>query len=129
MKYEVEQKFPVDNLQDVETRLAELGAEVAAERVEVDRYYNHPARDFAETDEALRIRRVGLVNKITYKGPRIDKVTKTRQELELPLGEGDRAAGDWIKMLETLGFSTVSEVHSGVARRTSTGKAALSRSR
>ena len=111
MKYEVEQKFPVDNLRAVEERLGELGAEITDERVEVDRYYNHPARDFAETDEALRIRRVGTANRITYKGPKIDEVTKTRQELELPLGEGERAAADWMKLLETLGFSTVSEVH------------------
>lgn len=111
MKYEVEQKFPVDNLRAVEKRLGELGAEIADARVEVDRYYNHPARDFAETDEALRIRRVGSVNRITYKGPRIDKITKTRQELELPLGEGDTAAADWNTLLEKLGFSAVSEVH------------------
>ncbi len=111
MKYEVEQKFPVDNLHAIENRLGELGAEISDERVEVDRYYNHPARDFAETDEALRIRRTGSVNRITYKGPKIDKVTKTRQELELPLAEGEAAAADWMKLLETLGFSTVSEVH------------------
>ena len=36
MKYEVEQKFPVDNLQAVESRLGELGAEVSDARVEVD---------------------------------------------------------------------------------------------
>ncbi|MBN2295651.1 MAG: class IV adenylate cyclase [Pirellulales bacterium] len=111
MKYEAEQKFPVDNLQDVESRLGELGAEVTGERIEVDRYFNHPARDFAETDEAFRIRRVGPVNKITYKGPRVDETTKTRQELELPLAEGDQSAADWIKLLEKLDFRTVSEVH------------------
>ncbi len=111
MKYEVEQKFPVDNLRAVEERLGEMGAEISDERIEIDRYYNHPARDFAETDEALRIRRTGPVNRITYKGPKIDKVTKTRQELELPLGEGETAAADWMKLLETLGFRTVSEVH------------------
>lgn len=111
MKYEVEQKFPVDNLQAVETRLGELGAGIADERVEVDCYYNHPARDFAQTDEALRIRRIGPLNRITYKGPKVDKVTKTRQELELPLAEGEKSAADWMKLLETLGFRTVSEVH------------------
>jgi adenylate cyclase class 2 len=111
MKYEAEQKFPVDNLEAVEKRLGELGAEVTGERIEVDRYYNHPARDFAQTDEALRIRRFGSVNRMTYKGPRVDEVTKTRQELELPLAEGEQAAVDWDKLLETLGFSVVSEVH------------------
>ena len=109
MKYEVEQKFPVDDMRAVEGRLGELGVEIADERVEVDCYYNHPARDFAETDEALRIRRIGTGNRITYKGPRIDKTTKTRRELELPLGEG--RADDWAVLLETLGFTPVGEVH------------------
>ena len=76
-----------------------------ARRIEVDRYFNHPARDFAETDEALRIRRIGPVNRITYKGPRVDTVTKTRQELELPLVEGEKSAADWITLLEKLGIS------------------------
>ena len=116
MKYEVEQKFPVDDMRAVEKRLGELGVEIADERVEVDCYYNHPARNFAKTDEALRIRRVGpgnrtTANLIAYKGPRIDKTTKTRRELELPLGDGRAAAADWGTLLKTLGFTPVGEVH------------------
>ena len=111
MKYEVELKFPVDNIKVVEDRLRELGGEILAVNVEVDLYYNHPSRDFAKTDEALRIRRVGTVNWITYKGPKIDEATKTRKELELPLADGETVAGDWSKLLETLGFRPVSEVH------------------
>ena len=111
MKYEVEQKFPVDDMRAVEERLGVLGAGIDDERGEVDCYYNHPARDFAETDEALRIRRVGSANRITYKGPRIDKTTKTRRELELPLGDGRAAATDWGTLLKALGFTPVGEVH------------------
>lgn len=111
MKYEVEQKFPVAGLAGVEKSLLELGATIAGARVEVDCYYNHPLRDFAETDEALRLRRVGDRNWITYKGPRIDATTKTRRELELPLGEGEGAAADWATLLQTLGFRAVGSVH------------------
>lgn len=111
MKYEVEQKFSVDDMRAVEERLGELGAEIGDAFVEVDCYYNHPARDFGATDEALRLRRVGTANRITYKGPRIDKTTKTRQELELPLADGPAAAADWAVLLETLGFKPVGEVH------------------
>ena len=44
-----------------------------------------PCRDFAQTDEALRIRTVGDTSFVTYKGPKLDATTKTRRELELPL--------------------------------------------
>ena len=114
MKYEVEQKYPVSGLQLIEGRLESMGVTLTQRRVEIDRYYNHPARDFAETDEALRIRHTEsghqTSNRITYKGPRVDKATKTRRELELPLGEGETAAADWHKLLEALGFRPVGTV-------------------
>ena len=56
----------------LESRLAELGATISAAQAEVDVYFAHPARDFARTDEALRIRRKGGRTFITYKGPKID---------------------------------------------------------
>ena len=49
---------------------------------QVDRYFAHPCRDFARTDEALRLRRDGDDVAITWKGPRIDAATKTRRESE-----------------------------------------------
>ena len=110
MKYEVEQKFPVADMAALEAKLDALGADVRAAQVEVDRYFAHPARDFAKTDEALRIRRKGPDNFMTYKGPKIDKTTKTRQEIELPLGPGEASAADWNQMLEVLGFVAVGEV-------------------
>ncbi len=85
MPYEVEMKFPAADLAELESRLAGLGATIAAPQSEVDVYFAHPARDFAKTDEALRIRRKGSLNFITYKGPKIDAATKTRREIELPL--------------------------------------------
>jgi len=78
MQFEVEQKFPVADLADVENRLAALGATFVDEVVQVDRYFAHPSRDFAKTDEAIRIRQVGDANFITYNGPKIDTTTKTR---------------------------------------------------
>jgi len=110
MKYEVEQKFPVADVAALKARLVALEATVSGRRGEIDRYYAHPARDFAVTDEALRIRRTDRANYITYKGPKVDTTTKTRREIELPLGphEGDVAA--WEGLLEALGFTPVAEV-------------------
>ncbi len=110
MKYEVEQKFPVLDITAVQANLATLGTSLSPPRLEVDVYFAHPARNFAQTDEALRIRRTGEANCITYKGPKIDPTTKTRRELELPLGSGDESAGQWRLLLETLGFQPVGEV-------------------
>src|SRR5205085_570940 len=75
-----------------------------------DQYFNHPARDFGRTDEALRLRRVGDQNFITYKGPKIDAATKTRRELELPLPSGSDVGGRFSELLLTLGFISAGTV-------------------
>jgi adenylate cyclase, class 2 len=108
MRYEVEQKFPAADLATLERRLADLGAEISQRRVEVDRYYAHPSRDFAATDEALRIRAAGSSAFITYKGPKLDATTKTRREIDLALPAGQAEA--WAELLEALGFRPVAEV-------------------
>jgi len=110
MSYEVEQKFPVDDFRAIEQALRSLGVEIGRAEEEVDRYFNHPAHDFRESDEALRIRRKGTANRITYKGPRVDQTTKTRREIELPLPDGDDVPRQWQGLLETLGFSPFNEV-------------------
>lgn len=107
---EVEQKFPVVDLSAIESRLAALNAEFLGPRREVDVYYAHPARDFAATDEALRIRRRGEEAFLTYKGPKIDATTKTRREIDLRLPGGQEGAGPWAALLEALGFRPVAEV-------------------
>lgn len=85
--YEVEQKYPLSDVAAVEAALARLGATWHGTVEQVDRYFNHPCRDFAATDEALRLRRTGEALAITWKGPRLDATAKTRRELELPLAE------------------------------------------
>jgi adenylate cyclase class 2 len=110
MPYEVEQKFPVADMAALEARLCDLGVSISQPRAEVDVYFGHPGRDFARTDEALRIRRKGASNSITYKGPKIDQTTKTRAEIELPLPPGEESARAWAGLLEALGFRPVGEV-------------------
>lgn len=110
MQFEVEQKFSVADLAAVAANLRELGASSRDPVVQVDRYFSHPARDFSQTDEALRLRQIGEQNFITYKGPKIDRVTKTRQEIELPLAAGASSAVQWTMLLQSLGFQPVAEV-------------------
>jgi len=109
-RMEVEQKFPVPDLRAIEAQLAILGARPSAPKIEIDVYYRHPARDFAATDEALRIRRVGESNFMTYKGPKIDRTTKTRKEIDLPLPPGSGGYEPWSELLAALGFAPVAEV-------------------
>jgi len=110
MTYEVEMKFPVTDWAELESRLAELRATISLAQAEVDVYFAHPARDFARTDEALRIRRKGSQNFITYKGPKIDATTKTRHEIDLPLPPDEETAQAWTDLLIALRFTPVGEV-------------------
>ncbi len=108
--YEVEQKYRVPDQAAVRQQLDELGAAWEDGIRQVDRYFAHPCRDFARTDEALRIRQVDDVNCVTYKGPKIDATTKTRRELELPLPGGADFAQEFAQLLTLLGFEFVAAV-------------------
>jgi adenylate cyclase class 2 len=110
MKMEVELKFPVADRAALEAGLATLGAAISGPHIEVDTYFSHPARDFARTDEALRLRRKKDTFFITYKGPKIDAATKTRREIELPLAVDEAGFPSWFGLLEVLGFAKVGEV-------------------
>jgi adenylate cyclase class 2 len=110
MHYEVEQKFPVEDLPAMERGLTALGAKAEPPQVQVDRYFAHPCRDFATTDEALRIRRIGQENFVTWKGPKLDQTTKTRREIELPLEPGTAGLDRFAGLLEALGFQVVAQV-------------------
>jgi len=104
MKLEVEQKFRVADPAALRKRLESLGIRFAAPFRQVDAYFNHPARDFAVSDEALRIRSIGDKNFVTYKGPKLDKAVKTRKELEQPLVGGREAAERFEELLLALSF-------------------------
>jgi adenylate cyclase class 2 len=110
MHLEVELKFRVKAPQALGERLAALGLAWRDAVDQSDLYWAHPARDFAQTDEALRVRTVGGQSWITYKGPKLDAQTKTRRELELPLGAGTATAAAWRELLTALGFRPVAEV-------------------
>ncbi|MFM8286370.1 MAG: class IV adenylate cyclase [Planctomycetaceae bacterium] len=103
---EVELKYRVAGDQALRTRLTALGGVRRGEEQQRDQYFNHPQRDFAQTDEAVRVRSVGAAAAVTYKGPLVDKITKTREEIEVELA--GPAGGPAIEaMLQRLGFRPV----------------------
>lgn len=97
-------KFPAPNFAALEQRLAAETAQPAEDLVEADHYFNAPDRDFAQSDEALRLRRIGPQNRVTYKGPKRDALTKTRAEIEVGLEPGERAAEDFMRLLRELRY-------------------------
>ena len=103
--FEVEQKFRLPDPAAFLKRVAEIGLSWKKKVVEADTYFQHPCRDFVQTDEALRVRRhltfffgdsentqleccperAEAEQLITFKGPRLDRQAKIRKEIELPL--------------------------------------------
>jgi adenylate cyclase, class 2 len=107
---EIESKYRVDDHEPYRKRLAERGAKLIESREDADRYFNAPDRDFARTDEAFRVRRIGERNLLTYKGPKRDALTKTRAEIEVPFADGSASADDLERLLQHLGYRPVTVV-------------------
>lgn len=107
---EIEMKFPVTDFTPVLKRLEHWHARADDALDEADHYYNAPDRDFARTDEALRLRRIGPANVITYKGPKQPGPTKTRSEVEVGLTPGAEAAEAFCRLLTHLGYRAVAIV-------------------
>jgi adenylate cyclase class 2 len=132
--FEVEVKIRADH-DAVRSRLEARGGAQCAKVRQVDTYYDAPHRDFAETDEALRIRRetrrAGEVDdetergadetagddqmqdggdettvNVTYKGPLLDEASKTRTEHETAVLDGETMDA----ILGGLGFEPVATV-------------------
>jgi adenylate cyclase class 2 len=108
--FEVELKFPVRDSASLAERLGQLGAEPLGAETHADTYYNHPCRDFAETREALRVRRIDGVPRVTYKGPKLSGEIKARWELEWRLDPGDPDGAKTETLLQSLGFEAVATV-------------------
>ncbi len=100
---EIEIKFKLK--EGVKERVKQM-AEFVIKKEEIDIYFNSPIRDFKESDEALRVRKDIEGVKITYKGPKIDKETKSREEISVKVDNFENA----IKILKKLGFKPVKEV-------------------
>jgi predicted adenylyl cyclase CyaB len=78
-----------------------LGATLIGTENHRDLYFNSPLHDFKESDEALRIRIKEEGARLTYKGPKLDKETKSRLELTVKIDEDWEMQGS--KALALLG--------------------------
>lgn len=103
---EVEIKAYCDSPDAVREKILVCGAAFRARYAEHDVYYNHPSRDFAVTDEALRIRCQNEKTMVTYKGPKLSACAKTRFEQETDISSFE----DMTIIFEKLGFCQSGEV-------------------
>ncbi|MBR6993851.1 MAG: class IV adenylate cyclase [Methanobrevibacter sp.] len=107
---EVEVKAKINSFKEMEEKLAEIGAAKAKKEFQEDIYFNSPVVDFAETDEALRIRTTKENDEtnifITYKGPKIDKESKTRREIEMGIEDSQKCSD----IFKEIGFKKVRTV-------------------
>lgn len=110
MSYEIEQKYRTSGHATVAARLAELGAKPGGSVDQEDAYLDHPARDFATTNEAFRIRRTGARNVVTYKGPKHAGPTKTREEIEVRFADGVESLERMRQLFQSLGFRPVAVI-------------------
>ena len=97
MALEVEVKARV-NGKLIREKLSKINLYPVKKEKQVDVYFHHPCRDFKLTDEAIRVRKSGGKFYLTYKGPKIDLDTKSREEIQL------QVKGDVFSLLEKLGF-------------------------
>ncbi len=109
---EVEAKAHVNDFNSVLKKLKEIGAEKVMVEHQKDIYFNNlEYRDFEKSDEALRIRNTTINNEkteiiLTYKGPKLDDVSKTRKEIEVNVEDSKNTS----LILENLGFKPAANV-------------------
>lgn len=117
LPFEFEMKVLVDNSpESVYTRLKEQNCTHIKDLREVDYYMDTPERSLASEDQAFRARiSKDMTNpeiperlEITFKGPKIDKISKTREELGFNV-KGNDVSGV-LKVFQRLGFSEVFEI-------------------
>lgn len=86
-------KAKINDKKEVLEKINEIGGEYSHTEKQHDIYYNAPNKDYAKTDEALRIREIpdgdGFKRILTYKGPKIDTKSKTRKEVEVTINDTD----------------------------------------
>jgi adenylate cyclase class 2 len=116
--YEVEVKVPLTDEKSIEKTLLEAGGVRLNSEIQTDMYFDHPCRSFSQTDEAIRLRSrtslddnsdsssKGAQMELTYKGPKVDKRTKTR--LEFTSGVSDLEAV--VEILRHTGFEYVATI-------------------
>ncbi len=109
MPLETELKLRVESHEPVRARLPALGAAFAGRVRETNEIFDRPDGSLRRQGHGLRIRSVRAEDgdpppaTLTWKGPRLPGPMKSREELEVRIGEPETAA----RLLQMLGFVRV----------------------
>ncbi|RZB29078.1 MAG: adenylate cyclase, class 2 [Candidatus Argoarchaeum ethanivorans] len=103
---EVETKLRINNIERMEERLKGLKSTYKGEKTEMDLYFDHPDIRIFRSGSALRVRDANGVCRLTYKGPKKDDETTSREEIEIRI----ESAREMQKILVKLGFYKLCEV-------------------
>lgn len=95
LQFEIEIKLPLRDPHETFNILIKHGFQETAQIREEDTYFNSVHHDVKKRDEALRIRtstdcRSGISKaEINFKGPKLDKVSMSRMELETEVSDAE----------------------------------------
>lgn len=106
---EVEIKVLVKNKEALEEKLLQAGFAKSDLQKESDFYFDNELGNIRKKDQALRIRSCENLtmnrkeNFMTYKGPKMDKISMTRKELEIKIENAETGK----EILKALGYAPV----------------------
>lgn len=106
---EVEIKLPIQNTEEIISKLTAMGFRPESTILETDVYFDNHHEQIRKNGEALRIRQICNLESnetesvITFKGKKLDQVSMTRQELETGIFDAETS----IQILEAIGFVPV----------------------
>ena len=95
---EIEIKVKIPSIEEMASQLEAAGAIFGGDLEHEDYYFDKPEKlgSFARTDEALRMRVSRNLSQatekcfLTYKGGKVDSTTKTREEIEVGVDNGQK---------------------------------------
>jgi adenylate cyclase class 2 len=100
LRREVEIKARVNDLEGLARKVERIGGKFVREVTQEDLYFRRPSRDLKKRDEVLRLRREGENYTLTFKGRRVGKDAKVRDELEVKVSDYNKM----IELLQSLEF-------------------------
>lgn len=107
--FEIEVKVPLKDAEETTGRLQKIGFYKSQKIREEDHYYDNAASQIKNKGEALRVRHITDLESgksesvITFKGKKMDTVSKSRKELETGVSDGKLAE----QIFEAIGFCKV----------------------
>jgi adenylate cyclase class 2 len=84
---EVKLKLKGMSIEELKNKLLKDQIKYIGVEKQTDIYLNSKFRNFKETDEALRIRKVNNTVELTYKGPKFSSKSKSREEITVEIND------------------------------------------